>query len=465
MTAVTTRSVGRAAPPVLRARPRSWWPDVLGAACALSMLVVVALWVGHRGLQDLGGLGSGLTSLGRLTGLVGADLLLIQVFLMARVPAGERTYGQDQLARWHRLVGFTSFHLILAHILFTTLGYAASSHSGPLRQFWDLVVNYPGMLLATAGTVALVMVVVTSVRAARRRLWYESWHLLHLYAYLGVGLALPHELWTGTEFIGSPVAAAYWWTAYGVAAGSILLFRLYLPVYRSLRHRLRVYSVVPEAPGVHSVYLTGKRLDRLPVRAGQFLNWRFLTGPGWSRAHPYSLSAAPRPDYLRITIKELGDGSRLVPTLRPGTRVLIEGPYGGMTGDLRRMARMTLIACGIGITPLFALLEEQPYPPGAATLLYRARTPADFALRGELDALAKARGVRVGYLPGRRGAHGSWLPHGQGRGERALLRLVPDIAAHDVFICGPDDWMSAVAESARRAGVPDQQLHIEHFSW
>ena len=68
------------------------------------------------------------------------------------------------------------------------------------------MIDYPGMLLAVAGTACLVMVVVTSVRAARRRLRYESWHLLHLYAYLGVGLALPHQLWTGQEFIGSAAA-------------------------------------------------------------------------------------------------------------------------------------------------------------------------------------------------------------------------------------------------------------------
>ena len=61
-----------------------------------------------------------------------------------------------------------------------------------------------------AGTVCLVMVVVTSVRAARSRLRYESWHLLHLYAYLGVGLALPHQLWTGQEFLASPAATVFW---------------------------------------------------------------------------------------------------------------------------------------------------------------------------------------------------------------------------------------------------------------
>src|SRR5690242_8022885 len=136
-----------------------------------------------------------------------------------------------------------------------------------------------------------------------------------------------------------------------------------------------------------------------------------------------------------------------------------------MTGDARRAYRMTMLACGIGITPLRALLEEQPYRPGEATLIYRARTAADLALRAELDALAKARGLRLGYLTGPRGAHGSWLPQGYGRPERELLRWVPDIAVHDVFICGPDDWMNAAVESVRRAGVPDEQIHLEHFAW
>jgi predicted ferric reductase len=443
----------------------AWWPDVLGAVAALSMLVVVALWVADRGLQDLAAAASGMTSLGRLTGLVAADLLLVQVFLMARVPWIERTYGQDRLARWHRLVGFTSFNLMLAHVALVTVGYAATDHSGLLGEFWTLVTTYPGMLLALAGTVALVLVVSTSVRAARRRLRYESWHLLHLYAYLGVGLALPHELWTGTIFAGSPVATAYWWTAYGVAAGSVLVFRLGLPVWRSLRHALVVAAVVAEAPGVVSVYLRGRDLHRLPVRAGQFFHWRFLSGRGWTRAHPYSLSAAPRPDLLRITVKELGDGSAHLRGLRPGTRVLVEGPYGTLTDAVRRTTRVTFLACGIGITPLRALVEEAAYRPGDATLVYRAREGADFAFRGELDALAAQRGLRVYYLPGPRATDGSWAPAGYGRDDKLLRRLVPGIARHDVYICGPDGWMAAAATAARRAGVPEEHLHIESFSW
>jgi predicted ferric reductase len=443
-------------------RPAGWWPDALGSAAILSLLVVVALWVGNGNVQALDQGWAGVTSLGRLTGLVAADLLLIQVLLMARIPWIERTYGQDRLARWHRIVGFTSFHLMAAHVVLTTLGYAGTARTGVLAQAWELVTTYPGMLLATAGTGLLVMIVVTSMRAARRRLRYESWHLLHLYAYLGVGLALPHELWTGAEFTGSAAATVYWWTAYALAAGSVLVFRLGVPVWRSARHRLTVAAVVPEADGVVSVYLRGRHLDRLPVRAGQFFCWRFLDGPGWSRAHPYSLSAAPRSDRLRITVKELGDGSGRIARLRPGTRVLIEGPYGRLTGAARTGGRVTMLACGVGITPLRALLEEQRYRPGDAVLLYRARTAADLVFRAELDALAHARGIRLAYLLGPRASADSWLPAGYRGG---LRDLVPDIAAHDVYVCGPDSWMSAAAKAARAAGVPDERLHLERFSW
>ena len=198
---------------------------------------------------------------------------------------------------------------MVAHVVLITLGYAATSPKGLWGTIVDFVLNYPGMLLAVAGTVALCAVVATSMRAARRRLRYESWHLIHLYAYLGVGLALPHQLWTGQEFLTSPVATVYWWTLYAAALASVLVWRVGLPVYRSLRHGLVVTDVRAESPGVTTVTVGGRDLHRLPVRAGQFLHWRFLGGPGWSRAHPYSLSAAPDGRTLRITATHLGDGS------------------------------------------------------------------------------------------------------------------------------------------------------------
>ncbi|HEY0486805.1 MAG TPA: ferredoxin reductase family protein [Mycobacteriales bacterium] len=445
--------------------PRRWWVDVAGSAALLSVVVVVALWLAGGGATRLTGPGALTTSAGRLTGLVASDLLLLQVLLMARIPWVERSYGQDTLARRHRLVGFTSFWLMLAHVVLITLGYAAQARTGLLSQAWDLVITYPGMLLATAGTALLVAVVVLSIRAARRKLRYESWHLLHLYAYLGVGLALPHQIWTGQDFVSSPMARVYWWTAYGATLAAVLVFRVGLPLWRSAYHRLEVAAVVPEAPGVVSVYLNGRHLDRLPVRAGQFFLWRFLDGPGWTRAHPYSLSAVPRAGSLRITVKDLGDGSARVASLQPGTRVLVEGPYGVMTSARGTRPKSLLMAAGVGITALRALLED--LPPGEVTLLYRVGRVEDAVFASELDELARTRGARVLFLDGPRPERASWMPRRFAHVDdvAGLRWLVPDVAECEVHLCGPPDWMDLARAAARGAGVPAGHVHAEEFAW
>jgi predicted ferric reductase len=472
-TTATPRAIGRApaATPSPARAPRvtpRWWADLGGVGAGLSLLIVTALWVSNGGVQQITGGGpDAITAAGRLTGLWAADLLLVQVLLMSRVPLVERAFGQDRLARWHRWTGFTSFHLMLAHIVLITIGYAGAAHANAFGELWDMVVTYPGMLLATAGTALLILVVVTSIRAARRRLRYESWHLLHLYAYLGVGLALPHQLWTGADFLSSPVSTAYWWTLYAVSAGAVLVYRVGLPLWRNGRHRLVVSHVAAEGPGLTSVYLRGRRLDRLPVRAGQFFQWRFLDGPGWSRSHPYSLSATPRGDLLRITVKDLGDGSARTAALRPGTRALVEGPYGKLTGETYTGGTVVLLACGIGVTPLLSLLGELPYRPGEATLVYRARTEAEVAFRDELDWFARYRGVRLVYLLGPRADRPSWLP-GQFADHAdadALRQIEPRIAAAHVYICGPDAWTEAARAAARSAGVEAEHLRTELFSW
>lgn len=435
----------------------------------LALLLVTYWWVAGGGLQDLGGWESGLTSLGRVTGLVASVLLLAQVVLMARVPPLEAAFGQDRLARTHRLVGFTSFNLMLAHVVLITWGYAAGELTRTPGTLWDLTVDYPGMLLAVAGTLCLCLVVATSIRAARRRVRYESWHLLHLYAYLGVGLALPHQLWTGAEFLSSTGRTVFWWTAWAVTAAAVLVWRVALPVWRSTRHALRVTSVVPEAPGVVSVYLTGRRLDRLPVEAGQFCSWRFLSGPGWTRAHPYSLSAAPDGRSLRITVQVVGDGSAVVTSLRPGTRVLIEGPYGRLSARTHTRPGVVLIGAGVGTAPLRALAEGLAYAPGDAVYVERYTDVPLFAR--EIDTLARERGLRVLRLPGHRRSADSWLGTGPGSGTEnvsdldALRAWIPDIAERDVFVCGPDGWTDLVRRDLSGAGLPDDRLHLETFSW
>lgn len=451
----------------IRRVPR-WWRDASVAAFWLVLLWVTALWVAHGGVQDLGSVSGALMSTGRLTGLVASALLLVQVFLMARIPWFEQAWGQDELARTHRLVGFTSFNLLWAHIVLITLGYAAASTLGLWGTIVDFVLNYPGMLLAVGGTVALCLVVVTSVRKARRRLRYESWHLIHLYGYLGAGLALPHQLWTGQEFLASTASTVFWWTLYAACAAAVLVFRVGLPLWRSLRSPLRVVAVHEEAPGVTSVVVGGPGVAALRPAAGQFFQWRFLDGPGWTRANPYSLSAAPDGRHLRVTAAHVGDGTQRLAALRPGTRVLVEGPYGRLHAGVRTRRKVLLMGAGIGITPIRALLEELDQDPGDVVVIHRASTPDQLVLGQELVELATARGARYVTVQGHRvPGRDSWLPAAAAHltDAAALAQLVPDVADRDVYLCGAPGWMDATRRAALACGVPPAHVHLERFEY
>jgi ferredoxin-NADP reductase len=320
-----------------------------------------------------------------------------------------------------------------------------------------VVLDYPDMLKATTGTLILFAVGITSARAARRRISHEFWYYLHLLTYVAVFLAFFHQLALGSDFVGNTAAQAAWYVLYLGTAALVVWFRLLVPVRLNLRHQLRVESVHREAPGVFSVVVCGERLGELGAEAGQFFRWRFLSdGMRWTST-PYSLSAPPRPDRMRITVKALGDHSAAVGLLRPGTRVWAEGPYGALTAERRTASKVLLIAGGVGITPLRALFESLPGGPGEVTLLYRARTTEDLALGAELEAIAQWRGARVLYAVN--GADGT-RPRFTAESLRAS---VPDLAGHDVYLCGPPAMARDLYGALRAAGVPDRRIHHESF--
>jgi predicted ferric reductase len=442
--------------PIARARRRitGWDVSVLVAANAV---VVVGLWWRQGGIREIHDLAGLLTSLGRVTGLLGAYLALVELLLLARIPVLDAV-GLERMSRWHRLNGIACLALLLAHTVLITAGYALDDGVPVLRETDDLLTRYSGVLLATVGLGLLVVVVVSSVVAVRRRLSYRVWHALHVSAYLAIALGFSHQLATGREFQGQPIARAYWWALYAVALGLLIGLRLALPIARSLRHRLRIERVVPEAPGIVSIQIGGVGLERLPVRAGQSLHWRFLARGHWWETHPFSLSAAPDGRRLRITVKDVGDYTRRLASLPVGTRVIVEGPSGGLTSAARRHARVALIAGGVGIAPIRALLEDTPGEPGTIAVIYRAGSEADVLFRDELDELARRRGAALHYVLGeRRGDELLSAEH--------LQALVPDIASRDVYVCGPPRLTEVTLASLRRAGVPRRHIVSEGFGW
>ncbi|WP_338694558.1 ferredoxin reductase family protein [Streptomyces sp. Q6] len=452
-------SVAHSPPPIRHrapAAPSRHSPAVpLLAAAWAGGIAVFALWWHDTG--SVVGAAGWLNGAGRITGLLCGYMCALLVALMARVPWLERGVGSDRTARWHASAGRWTVGLLLGHLVLITLGYAAQARVGPVREFLTIVLDLPEMLKGTLGAAILLAVGFVSARAVRRRMRYETWYYLHLLTYAAVFLAFWHQLALGADFVGSAAARAAWYVLYGGTAALVLWFRVLVPVRLNLRHRLRVEAVVREAPGVHSVWLRGRDLDRLGAQPGQFLRWRFLTQGMWGASHPYSLSAVPRDDLLRITVKTLGDHSAAVASLGRGTRVWAEGPYGALTAGRRRRRKVLLLAGGTGITPLRTLFETLRAAPGELTLFYRARTAEELALRQEVEAIAARRGARLVYaLNAPDGTRTPITADG-------LRWTLPDIAEHDVFLCGPPGLTDAAYDALRAAGVPASRIHHESF--
>ncbi|MEU9374510.1 ferredoxin reductase family protein [Streptomyces sp. NPDC048255] len=389
-----------------------------------------------------------------LTGLLAGYGALVLLFLMARVPAVEHGVGTDRLARWHALGGRYVLLLCFGHGLFALLGYAVHEGLDVVSAGRELL-GYPALAAAALGTALLAAVGVTSARAVRRRLSHETWRGVHLLVHVAVALGFVHQL-AGPDL--APVAW-FWALAHSAVAVLLVWYRAVVPVRQALRHALRVAEVRAEGPGVVSVVMYGEHLAELRAEPGQFLRWRFLQRRLWHTALPFSLSAPVRGNTLRITVKGLGGHSRRIRRLRPGARVLATGPFGALTAARRTRPKVLLIAGGVGITPMRALFETLPGGPGDITLLYRAGAEEHLLLRAELEAIAAERRAGLHYLLGPSGsAYDPLAP-------QALAALVPDLAEHDVYLCGPPGMTEATRAALLRAGVPAGRVHSECFTF
>jgi predicted ferric reductase len=433
---------------------------IVGWAIAIGAIVTVGLWIRHGEVSAASGPGGVAIAIGQLTALVGTYAVLVQILLMSRIAWLERGIGLDRLAIFHRWLGFATVWLLAGHVVFTTIGWAGLQGISLWQETHDLIFNTPDILMAWIGFALFIAIAVTSVREARRRLKRQTWYFVHLYAYLAVALAFSHQLAVGNDFRGDAAARAWWVSLYVLVFGAILWWRVLNPIRISRRHQLRVYSVVQEAPGIVSIVMRGRGLDQLGVEPGQFFLWRFLTRQGWWQAHPFSVSAAPTDRHIRITVKRLGDYTRQLQRIKKGTPVIVEGPFGTFTASLRTRSRVLLIAGGIGITPLRAMLDSFG-PNDDVILLYRVISNDDVVFEKEFRHFASERNVSVYVITG------SEIGDDQTDklGLPALRRAVPDVSTRDCFVCGPPGLIDVMGRRLRSLGVPPTHIHYERFEF
>jgi predicted ferric reductase len=391
--------------------------------------------------------------LGSITGMIGTYLALLMVVLASRMPALERMLGQGAVIHWHRRLAPWPLLLLSAHAVLLTIAYAQAAKTGVLSELGVIVNSFPNMVTATVALVLMIVIGLISIRAVRTRIPREKWWLVHLLMYAALILSFAHEVTLGPSFVGHPLTQLSWTVAWLVAAALVIIYRIGVPTYRSLRHRLHVVEVHRESADVVSIILEGRNLEHLAIAGGQFFEWRFLTSSMWWQAHPFTVSALPQPPYIRLTVKGVGDFSRALAQVKVGTAVWVEGPYGSFTEFARRRSHVLMIAGGVGVTAVRALLEDLPAKSQPIVVL-RGTREEDLVLANEIEELVRHRKGTLHRLVGSRNDVEL----------SSITKLVPDISQRDVFVCGSEAFVRDAVAFARHAGVAPEALHQEAYA-
>lgn len=424
--------------------------------------IIVGFWAALSGSQMLAGQLHPAIAFGRLAGLLATFCALMQFVLMGRGAWLEPLYGLDRLARAHRLNGYAAYVLLLLHPILLVIGYSQLSGLAPFEQLLAFLAE-PLILLAAIGSLLFTIMIGTTIYIVRKHLKFETWYYVHLLAYAAIALLPWHQLTYGGS-LGAHTWFSYYWIAlYMLVAVNMLIWRFGVPMYNLLRFGFRVERVEPAGPRATSVYISGRKVGQFKARGGMFVLVRFFAKGMWRQEHPFSLSQLPNNGNVRLTVRQLGDFTNMVPKLRPGTKVMVSGPYGAFTLDRKVQKDDVYIVGGIGITPIRSILEERAAisAKNDAVLLYSNRNQQDIPLKEELDDLATKSTLHIHHIlsdepdyPGEKGFID----------REKLERLVPDIQKRDIFLCGPPPMMEGVIKALREIGVPDEQLHYEIFN-
>ena len=430
--------------------------DLLAGAAAVTVLVL-GVWVRNGGLRALTGAPTARwTSLAQLSGLLASGTGIAGLYLIARPKALEQRYGLDRLFVWHRVLGETMALLVAAHIAVSIVAWQADM--GWWSAVRELTGRAPDTATATVGSLLVGLVTISSLRRVRRRMSYETWYFVHLLAYVGFALAFFHQISLGSDV--GEAAARTLWIALHVALLAVVVAGRWGRLARRALRPLEVVRVDRVNDDTVALHLGGRHLARLGADAGQFFVLRPLAARLWWQAHPISLSNAPTNDSLRFTIKARGDASAAYTSLRPGTKVVVEGPYGAHTPDELTTGKVVMIAGGIGIAPVRSLLERLG-PDAEPVVLLRARHADELVHLDEIRNLAARIGGRVLTLVGPTATLSTSDPFSA----ENLHAIVPDVRERQALLCGPERLLHAARAGLRAAGVAPSAIHYERPWW
>jgi predicted ferric reductase len=391
-------------------------------------------------------------------GFIGLAMMGLQFALVARFQSMAAPFGEDAVVQFHRQISYVATLFIVAHLLLLLVQDIS------LIELFDPVTAPWRARFAVISTVCLLAIILTSVWRRQLRMHYELWQGLHAsLAVASVLFALAHIALVG-RYVDAPWKRGLWTVMTAVFVGLIVWVRLVRPL-RRLRRPWEVERVTAERGATTTITLRPVGHEGFGFEPGQF-GWITVgRSPFAFTQHPFSFSSSAETDgSVQMSIKALGDFTKSVAGLRPGTRAYLDGPHGVFTPDRNEGPGFVLIAGGVGIVPLISMLrtfadrgDQRP-----CYLFYASRTLEDTTFFEEVHELRHRLNLTLVLVledPPR-----DWTGE-RGRIEPMLLqRWLPErYPRMQFFICGPLPMLDALESTLTELGVPATHLHTERF--
>ncbi|MFA5163705.1 MAG: ferric reductase-like transmembrane domain-containing protein [Patescibacteria group bacterium] len=433
---------------------------ILWGVFLLNLAIIIFFWqLGSREII----LTEPLIAFGRLSGLLAVLLILIQLILISRFDYLEKAVSLDKLLVIHGLNGFLSFFLIILHPILLIIGYGKRTNNAFFQQLQSFVLYWDEVGMAVLGTIVFIAATIISLNLIKNKIKYEFWYLSHLFLYLAILWAYGHQLEVGHS-LQNTIFAIYWYVIYFIVIAILVWYRFLRPVWRFKKHLFRVAEIKRENDSVRSVYIKGQNMENYKIAAGQFFLLRFINRRAWYEEHPFSLSGQIRDNTLQFTIKALGDfSSKLEEKVKVGDPVILDGPHGSFVSAKIKRDKVLMIAGGIGITPIKAMIEELGQQAKDIILICANKSLKEIVFKEELAALTQLNPrLKIFHILSQEKIDG----YDYGRLDlEKITKFSPDLTERDIFICGPEMMTKSIIKILKTLKIKKSQIYWEKFSW
>ncbi|MEX0748399.1 MAG: ferredoxin reductase family protein [Candidatus Saccharimonadales bacterium] len=426
----------------------------LGWSVSLSVALIIPLYLWLR-LPELIGevstLRHGLTVVAKVGAFTGFASFMWSLVLGARLKSIDKLFlGLDKAYKAHRIFGSYSFIAIAVHAVAITAAIAMSAPLGALRMW------VPGVdAVVTWGVIAFLGMAALLTATVLYKLPYQTFLTVHRLLGLLLVPAALHTFLASGHLLDNPALRRYMLIVTFIGALSYL-YHSVLGEWLTKKYPYRVEAVNHLGEDITEIILQPS-WHPVSFRPGQFGYLSMRDAAVQREAHPFSFSSSRHDRQLGFVVKNLGDYTAKIGEVHPGVRAIVDGPYGNFSYLNSTSRRQIWIAGGIGITPFLSMVRSFPdklrYD---IDFFYCTKSDTDALFHTELTAVAKRHaGFRMHHICEER----------EGFMNLELLQQRADIQAAAIFICGPPPMLNGLRKQFVAAGIDEDRLHYEEFSF